>query len=134
VLEELIKIRDIKVEAEAWTPRMLTAPAYGVKGGKWHSLMDKAWRPETLIKAFEEARRDKGAAGIDKVKAEAFGAKLKDNIAKLSSDLARDKYKPFPAKKAKIPKSAWQDEALRHTHRLRQGGSESRSDGDRANI
>jgi hypothetical protein len=104
VLEKLIKIRDIKVEAEALTPRMPAEPAYGVKGGERHSLMDKARRPETFIKAFEAARRDKGAAGIDKAKAEAFGAKSKDSIAELSSDLAHDKYKPFPVKKAKIPK------------------------------
>jgi hypothetical protein len=32
---------------------MLAALAYGVKGGKWYSLMDKAYRQETLIKAFE---------------------------------------------------------------------------------
>jgi hypothetical protein len=67
---------------------MLAAPAYGVKVGKWHAFTDKARRPETLIKAFEAVRRDKGAAGIDKAKAEAFGAKFNGSIAKLSSDLA----------------------------------------------
>jgi hypothetical protein len=33
VPEKLYKIRDIKVEAKIWTPRMLVALAKGVEGG-----------------------------------------------------------------------------------------------------
>ena len=39
------------VEASVWTDAMLTALENGVKGNKWFSLMDKAYRPSTLESA-----------------------------------------------------------------------------------
>jgi RNA-directed DNA polymerase len=51
---------------------MLTAQVFGVKGGKWFSLIDKVYRPETLRWAWDAVRRNKGAAGVDKVGIEAL--------------------------------------------------------------
>jgi RNA-directed DNA polymerase len=85
---------------------MLAALVNGVKGGKWFSLVDKVYSPKTLRKAWEAVRRNKGAAGIDKVKVAAFEAKLDDNVAKLSSDLKCGSYSPFPVKREEIPKAA----------------------------
>ncbi|MDP2605508.1 MAG: hypothetical protein Q8S00_23445 [Deltaproteobacteria bacterium] len=36
------------VEATVWSERMLAALGNGVKGGRWFSLIDKAYRIETL--------------------------------------------------------------------------------------
>jgi RNA-directed DNA polymerase len=105
VHEMLDKLRGIKAEADVWTPHMLAALVNGVKGGKWFSLIDKVYRPLTLKKAWEAVRRNKGAAGIDKVSVAAFEAKLDDNIAKLSSDLKCGRYSPAPVKRVEIPKA-----------------------------
>ena len=37
------------VEASVWTDRMLSALGNGVRGGKWHSLIDKVYAPQTLL-------------------------------------------------------------------------------------
>jgi RNA-directed DNA polymerase len=112
VRETLNKVRGVKAEAEIWSPRMLAALVNGVKGGKWFSLMDKVYRPETLYVAWEAVRRNKGAAGIDRVKVDAFAAKLDDNIAQLSADLAQDRYNPLPVKRVEIPKAPGQTRPL----------------------
>ena len=36
------------VAASVWTDRMLAALGNGVRGGKWHSLIDKVYAPQTL--------------------------------------------------------------------------------------
>ena len=36
------------VEAAVWNERMLAALGNGVRGGKWFSLIDKVYRPQTL--------------------------------------------------------------------------------------
>ena len=45
---------------------MLAALENGVKGGKWHALMDKVWRPNALNVAWQRVRANRGAAGVDK--------------------------------------------------------------------
>jgi len=52
-------------EETIWTENMLTALENGVKGGKWFSLIDKAYRAKTLRKAWDKVQRNKGAAGVD---------------------------------------------------------------------
>ena len=45
---------------------MLAALQRGVKGGKWHSLIDKVSRLETLGLGWAQVERNAGAAGVDK--------------------------------------------------------------------
>src|SRR5262249_10221504 len=55
-----------RVEASVWTPRMLAAlETNGVRGGKWHSLIDKVYALPNLMAAWAEVRANKGAAGVD---------------------------------------------------------------------
>jgi hypothetical protein len=42
------------VEASIWTERMVSALVNGVKGGRWYSLMDKVYAPDTLEAAWEK--------------------------------------------------------------------------------
>jgi RNA-directed DNA polymerase len=51
---------------------MLAALENGVKGGKWFSLMDKVWRPSTLDQAWRRVKRNRGAAGVDRLSTERF--------------------------------------------------------------
>ena len=54
-------------EPSVWTERMLRALEEGVKGGKWYSLIDKAYAPRTLRAAFERVKANDGAPGVDHV-------------------------------------------------------------------
>ena len=53
------------VEPSIWTDRMLTALETGVKGGKWHSLIDKIYSPKNLHAAWKKVKHNKGSAGVD---------------------------------------------------------------------
>jgi len=54
------------VAACVWTPRMLAAlETNGVRGGKWHSLIDKVYALPNLYVAWAEVKANKGAAGVD---------------------------------------------------------------------
>ena len=53
------------VEASVWTERMLAALGNGVRGGKWHSLVDKVYAPQTLWAAWQRVAANQGAAGIE---------------------------------------------------------------------
>ncbi len=54
------------VEASVWNERMLAALENGVKGGKWFSLIDKVYRPQTLQAAWHKVAKNAGAAGVDR--------------------------------------------------------------------
>ena len=55
------------VEATVWNTRMLAALDNGVQGGRWFSLIDKVYAKATLKAAWEGVRRNRGAAGVDRV-------------------------------------------------------------------
>jgi RNA-directed DNA polymerase len=44
---------------------MLAALGNGVRGGKWFSLIDKVYRPETLGAAWKKVAKNAGAAGVE---------------------------------------------------------------------
>src|SRR5438128_414997 len=60
------------VPAPIWTEAMLAALEFGVKGGKWHSLIDKVYRFETLELGWVQVERNAGAAGVDRMSVERF--------------------------------------------------------------
>ena len=45
------------VEDTVWTERMVSARVNGVKGGRWYSLMDKVFAPDTLEDLVRELLR-----------------------------------------------------------------------------
>jgi RNA-directed DNA polymerase len=49
--------------AAIWTDAMLAALRNGVKGGKWHSLIDKVVRLDTLALGWTQVKKNAGAAG-----------------------------------------------------------------------
>jgi RNA-directed DNA polymerase len=58
------------VEASVWTDRMLGALGNGVRGGRWHSLIDKVYALQTLWVAWQRVAANHGAAGIDRMSLE----------------------------------------------------------------
>ncbi len=92
------------VEATVWTDRMLAALGNGVRGGKWHSLMDKVYASATLWAAWRRVRSNRGAAGIDRMSIERFEFKADDYLAELADALREGRYQPEPIRRVHIPK------------------------------
>ena len=93
------------VEAEVWTSRMLDALETGVKGGKWHSLIDKVYSNRSLHAAYERVAANGGSAGVDHVSVEQFGGNLEDEVTKLQDGLRKQTYQPQAIKRVYIPKA-----------------------------
>lgn len=91
-------------EPEVWTERMLTALEEGVKGGKWHSLIDKVIRKETLELGWQKVKRNRGSAGVDGVTVERFERRKEKNLTWLEEQLKAGTYQPEAVKRVEIPK------------------------------
>ena len=92
------------VEAGVWNERMLAALENGVKGGKWFSLIDKVYRPQTLRRAWQKVRANAGAAGVDGVSVKRFEAGAEKYLGELEEELKAGKYQAQPVKRVEIAK------------------------------
>ena len=94
------------VEASVWTDRMLAALGNGVRGGQWHSLIDKVYAPPTLWAAWQRVKTNRGAAGIDRMSIERFEAQAERYLAELAEALREGSYQPQPVRRVHIPKGS----------------------------
>lgn len=101
---EDVRLRWSWTEASVWTDRMLTALEQGVKGGTWHSLMDKVFSEENLFWSWVQVARNRGAAGVDHVTIDEFAKHLAHNLKRLTQTLRENKYRPQDVKRVWIPK------------------------------
>lgn len=92
------------MEASVWTQRMVSALENGVKGGRWYSLMDKVFAPDTLQAAWEKVRDNGGAAGVDRQSIERFNANEDQYLTELSTALREGRYRPQPIRRVEIAK------------------------------
>jgi RNA-directed DNA polymerase len=83
---------------------MLAALANGVKGSKWFSLYNKVYRPAVLAAAWRRVKRNKGAAGVDRVSIERFEAHALHYLDELHQALKTGQYRPQSVKRIEIPK------------------------------
>lgn len=85
--------------------RTLYRAAKADPGRRFHALYDKVVRRDVLERAWEQVRRNRGAAGIDRTTiadVEEFGVtRLLDELA---ADLKAGTYRPLPARRVWIPK------------------------------
>jgi RNA-directed DNA polymerase len=93
------------VDRSIWTERMLAALDNGVKGSKWFSLIDKVYRPQTLMEAWQQVAANKGAAGVDGQSIERFAANAEGYLDELAEDLREGRYRPEPVRRVEIPKA-----------------------------
>jgi RNA-directed DNA polymerase len=84
---------------------MLAALDNGVKGNKWFSLIDKVYRRQTLEAAWEQVRRNGGAAGVDGQSLRRFEARASVYLDELSEQLQRGGYRPQAVRRVEIPKA-----------------------------
>lgn len=92
------------VEASVWTEGMLAALGNGVRGGKWHSMIDKVYALSTLWAAWQRVKANRGAAGIDRMSIERFEAQAERYLAELAEALREGSYQPQPVRRVHIPK------------------------------
>jgi group II intron reverse transcriptase/maturase len=72
---------------------------------RFHALFDKVHRRDVLERAWEDVRRNRGAAGIDRVTladAEEYG--VTRLLGELAAELKEGRYRPLPARRVFIPK------------------------------
>ena len=92
------------IKVPAWSERMLAALVNGVKGNKWFSLIDKINSRDTMLTSWALVEKNDGAAGVDKVTIEKFGAKFALYITEIQKGIAESTYKPLLIKRQYIPK------------------------------
>lgn len=71
---------------------------------KVHSLTGRI-TPALVYDAWRAVRRNRGAAGIDKVSIQMFQANLDQNLDRLMRELKTGAFQPLPARRVYIPKS-----------------------------
>jgi RNA-directed DNA polymerase len=87
-----------------WNERMLDALQRGVRGGKWHSLIDKVYHPHNLVMASQSVLANEGAAGVDHQTVGQFQARQSEELRRLEEELRTGKYQPRAVKRVWIPK------------------------------
>jgi RNA-directed DNA polymerase len=87
-----------------WTDRMLTALEQGVRGGKWHTLIDKVYQPINLWAASMQVLGNQGAAGVDHQTVEDFREREFAEIERLAEELRTEQYRPHAVRRVWIPK------------------------------
>ena len=74
---------------------------------KVHSLTGRITE-KLMHQAFKKVKRNRGAAGIDKVSIGMFESNLEQNLAALMRDLKRGSFEPKPLRRVFIPKGLTQ--------------------------
>lgn len=87
-----------------WTERMLATLETGVRGGKWHTLIDKVYDQRNLFVAARKVLGKKGAAGVDRQTVEDFAAHDREELQRLQAQLREDTYRPDAVRRAWISK------------------------------
>ena len=80
-----------------------------------------------MQEAFKAVKRNRGAAGIDKVSIEMFAANLDQNLQALMRDLKEGSFEPLPLASALYPQERDGSSPSRHSSRSRSCGSGSPS-------
>ena len=88
-----------------WTDRMLETLQCGVRGGKWHTLIDKVLSPLNLFVASRKVTgKQSRAVGVDHQSAEDFALHNREELARLHDALRTDTYVPQAVRRVWIPK------------------------------
>jgi RNA-directed DNA polymerase len=99
-----VRARWAWTEPCVWTERMLTALENGVKGGVWFSLIDKVGAPRVLRWAFEQVKKNGGAAGVDHQTIAMYEQRLEQHTEYLTRTLKEGSYQPAAVRRVMIPK------------------------------
>jgi RNA-directed DNA polymerase len=102
VADEPLRASPVKVRE---LQRTLWAAAKQSEGRRFHALYDRIYRGDVLWEAWERVRKNKGAAGVDRVTLVAVEDYGVDRMLReLRRDLREGVYRPAPARRVDIPK------------------------------
>jgi RNA-directed DNA polymerase len=88
-----------------WTDRMLaTLLENKVKGGKWHTLIDKVFSELNLFCSANKVLGKKGAAGVDRQTVDDFAEQEWEELQRLHEQLRDSTYRPAAVRRAWISK------------------------------
>lgn len=102
--------RKLKQEISAWanrsvwTERMLNALSVGVRGGKWHALIDKVCSELNLYTAACKVIGKQGAAGVDRQSTKEFSEHTIVELKRMREQLQARTYHPSSVRRVQIPK------------------------------
>lgn len=112
---------------ETWPQKHRTA-SEGIVGGQtfmWmvesnftdfnrleYGLLEFILSPSNLNAAYLQLRRNKGAAGVDKMEVESLKDYLIKNKSELTASILRGSYRPNPVRRVEIPKDDGQKRQL----------------------
>jgi RNA-directed DNA polymerase len=101
-VEEPLSFSPVKVRE---LQRTLWAAAKQSAGRRFHALYDRVHRGDVLWEAWERVRKNRGAAGVDRVTVVAVEDYGVDRMLReLRRDLREGVYRPAPARRVEIPK------------------------------
>lgn len=83
---------------------MLTTLEQGVRGGRWHTLIDKVYSRANLFTAGRKVVGNQGAPGVDHVTVEKFDSHSREELARLQAELQGDTYRPQAVRRKWIDK------------------------------
>jgi RNA-directed DNA polymerase len=83
---------------------MLATLETGVRGGRWHTLIDKIFAERNLYMAISKVVANEGAAGVDHVSTAEFEARRREELVRLSEALRTDSYRPQAVRRTWIDK------------------------------
>jgi RNA-directed DNA polymerase len=83
---------------------MLATLETGVRGGRWHTLIDKVFAERNLYMAISKVVANEGAAGVDHVSTAEFEARRREELVRLSEALRTDSYRPQAVRRTWIDK------------------------------
>jgi RNA-directed DNA polymerase len=89
---------------------MLTTLEQGVRGGRWHTLIDKVYNPLNLWAASSHVIGNGGAAGVDHQTVERFLARRQQELDRLHEALRTESYRPQAVQRVWIPKLGSQEQ------------------------
>jgi RNA-directed DNA polymerase len=84
---------------------MLTALEQGVRGGRWHTLIDKVFSRVNLFTACRKVVGNRGAPGVDHVTVEKFDSHNREELVRLEAELRGGTYRPQAVRRKWIDKS-----------------------------
>lgn len=93
-----------------WSERMLTTLLEDrVKGGKWHTLIDKVFSDLNLYTSAHRVLGNKGAPGVDGQTTKDFAEHERAELRRLQEQLKQGTYRPASVKRAWIDKPGSQE-------------------------
>jgi len=88
-----------------WTARMVTTlMADTVRGGKWHTWMDKVYGSLNLSCSAQKVLGKDGAAGAARQTCSAFAEHEREELARVQEELGDGTYRPAAVRRRWIPK------------------------------